>query len=744
MFLGRGFALPVIAAAILVYPWTHSVEAAVVATGNVTPAPPAGGGNVAGPFIVGDATLGTLAINSATPLTVTSGSMTVADDLNSIGAVSMTGFGSNLSINSDLLLANRGVGTFVVRSQALLSTADDLEVGVLAGSNGTLIIEDLGSLIDVGDDAVIGSAGVGVVELLNGGRAIADITTIGRLSGSSGRLTIDGPNSQWRQSGVITVGDLGQGMVQISGQGQLITGAAEIGKTGPGAASISGSGSLWNTNGTFAVGVGGYGALDVLNGARVANTAATRIGQGSAGDGRVQVSGAGSVWATGTQLTIGDSGDGALRILSGGRVTSSGAVIGASATGRGEVTVDGVGSAWDMTGQSGQLLIGNTGRGYLMIANDGLVSTNSAITVSATGELRLAGGRLQLGENLLTNQGLTRGSGRIDGAVTNSPTGEVRVLANETLSIAQRLTNNGNVNIDGGELEIGRGGVGAPVASTNNLKIAIRDGVLRMVGPGLENNSGAQLAITGGEVDIFGAINNKSGAQIVVGGGATAVFHDTLTNTGQLYVFPGADVLMLKNLSFSSSTLLGLQLGAGDLTDEMGQVEVAGQATLAGTLSVELTGGFAPALGNSFSLLTASSGVSGTFSTTNLPALGAGLAWDLDYSSNAVSLSVVAGSGLSADFDNDGNVDADDLALWKIGFGKSPNALPSDGDANGDGRVDGSDFLAWQRQFGTPPSAPAARVAPEPTGVGLLASALAVAAFGVRRRAKPQAANAVC
>ena len=709
----------------------RSADAAVVATGNVLPAPPAGGGALAGPLVVGDATLGTLAINSGTALSITSNSMTVADDLGSIGAVSMTGFGSNLSIVSDLLLANRGMGTFVVRAQSILSTSDDVEVGVIAGSSGTLIIEDLGSIVAVGDDAVIGSGGSGVVEVLNGGRVTADALTIGRLSGSWGRLTIDGPNSQWRQNGVIAVGDLGQGVVQIRNQGQLVTGATEVGKSGTGAVSVSGIGSQWNSATTFTVGAGGLGTLDILDGGRVSNSAATKIGQGVAGDGRVLVSGAGSLWSTGTQFIVGDSGDGVLRVLDGGRVTSPGATIGSAGSSRGEVTVDGVGSTWEMTGQ--QVLIGSGGRALLTIANDGLVSTLGATTVGVAGELRLAGGRFQLGEATLTNQGLIRGFGRVDGIVTNAASGEVRVQANETLTIGQRLLNSGNVNIDGGELEIGRAAGQAITTSANNLKIAIRDGVLRLVGTGLENNSGAQLAITGGDVDVFGTINNKAGAQIVVGGGATAVFHDTVTNNGQLHVFPGADVLMLKNLSFSASTLLGLQLGAGDLSDGMGQVEVGGQATLAGTLSVQLASGFAPALGNSFSLLTASSGVVGTFAAANLPVLGAGLAWDLDYTANSVLLSVVAGGGPSADFDADGDVDAADLAKWKLGFGKASGALLSDGDANGDGVVNGSDFMIWQRQFGTAPSTPVAGAVPEPTGVVLAALSLVAAMVGRRR-----------
>jgi hypothetical protein len=59
-----------------------------------------------------------------------------------------------------------------------------------------------------------------------------------------------------------------------------------------------------------------------------------------------------------------------------------------------------------------------------------------------------------------------------------------------------------------------------------------------------------------------------------------------------------------------------------------------------------------------------------------------------------------------ADFDEDDEVGARDLARWVQGFGVP--AIPvgaglPQGDGDGDGDVDGSDFLAWQRQQGQAP-----------------------------------------
>jgi hypothetical protein len=50
---------------------------------------------------------------------------------------------------------------------------------------------------------------------------------------------------------------------------------------------------------------------------------------------------------------------------------------------------------------------------------------------------------------------------------------------------------------------------------------------------------------------------------------------------------------------------------------------------------------------------------------------------------------------LSADFDNDGDVDGDDLPVFQASYGVNDNA-----DADGNGVTDGRDFLIWQRTFG--------------------------------------------
>jgi fibronectin-binding autotransporter adhesin len=70
------------------------------------------------------------------------------------------------------------------------------------------------------------------------------------------------------------------------------------------------------------------------------------------------------------------------------------------------------------------------------------------------------------------------------------------------------------------------------------------------------------------------------------------------------------------------------------------RLAVSGGAAIDGTLSVS-TNGYAPQNGDTFTVLTAAS-VTGVFAATNLPALGAGLQWDVAYNAGSVVLEVVS------------------------------------------------------------------------------------------------------
>lgn len=88
------------------------------------------------------------------------------------------------------------------------------------------------------------------------------------------------------------------------------------------------------------------------------------------------------------------------------------------------------------------------------------------------------------------------------------------------------------------------------------------------------------------------------------------------------------------------------------------------------------------------------------------------------------------------DFDEDGDVDGDDLTNWTSGFGLASGATHRQGDADSDQDVDGADFLVWQRQLGSgTPAASANSQAPEPATLSLCVIALAaIGQIGGRMR----------
>jgi hypothetical protein len=69
----------------------------------------------------------------------------------------------------------------------------------------------------------------------------------------------------------------------------------------------------------------------------------------------------------------------------------------------------------------------------------------------------------------------------------------------------------------------------------------------------------------------------------------------------------------------------------------------------------------------------------------------------------------------NADFDEDSDVDGNDLARWRTSF--AIGATHMQGDTNADADVDGADFLVWQRQLGR---VTVATVVPEPRAVIML------------------------
>lgn len=435
----------------------------------------------------------------------------------------------------------------------------------------------------------------------------------------------------------------------------------------------------------------------------------------------VETSGVGAMTVTGNFsqvvvpdiLRVGEDGIGRMEILDGAMVynsdTLSTALIGANVGSVGNVLVDGAGSIWKI---DDDLSIGIAGVGTLTVQNLGLVDIDrsaSVATVGANGRLEVADGTFS-GANI-TLDGYLGGSGLVRGAVTGSVDSLIDVPAGALLQFADDVANQGSLRIREGEAVF--------LANFENLapdgqpapgRVTLENGRVRF-SQALANDG--VIAATGGANDIHGEIANGPTGAIVIASDSAGTFYDSVAvGGGSIELLAGANGLFLADLVFASGGLANLQI-ASDAA-ESAQLHVSGAATLAGALEVGLAGEESPGLGDSYQLLFAAEGVGGVFETTDLPTLGPGLLWNLDYGANELVLEVLAAA--TADFNSDGIVDGDDLGIWEASFGINNGA-----DADADGDTDGQDFLAWQRQTAGGSGQSVGRSVPEP-GPAMLAT----------------------
>ncbi len=141
-----------------------------------------------------------------------------------------------------------------------------------------------------------------------------------------------------------------------------------------------------------------------------------------------------------------------------------------------------------------------------------------------------------------------------------------------------------------------------------------------------------------------------------------------------------------------------------------------------------LASGFTASVGDTFEILQASGGRSGTFATESLPTLGGGLALDVQYTANSVILAVVA-TAIPGDYNGNGVVDAADYTRFRDTLGTS-TTLPGD---TTPGTVTAADYTVWKNNFGATASAVSAAAVPEPTACLLAVAMLASVSCASRR-----------
>ncbi len=282
------------------------------------------------------------------------------------------------------------------------------------------------------------------------------------------------------------------------------------------------------------------------------------------------------------------------------------------------------------------------GAGTITINAGGTMTTSNGVTAHVRGVVTLAGGTLAS-----ATPDATYGSWNFDtNVVVNGGTNSSAIPA-----LNVQLTRSGGVVFDvspgaanGIDLNV-TGNFANPSGGTGAL---IKNGSGVMALGGTNTYTGPTI-VSNGALIVNGIL--ATGTATIVNGaalGGSGVIKGIVTNAG--VISPGATATNIGVLTISNSYS---QTSAGTLAIAIGgtngagagfdQLKISGAATLGGTLALSLTNGFAPAVSNSFRILTAGS-IGGAFAATNLPPLAAHQSWEAGNTTTSVTFTVAFGN----------------------------------------------------------------------------------------------------
>ena len=549
-----------------------------------------------------------------------------------------------------LLSATALAGSLVTAGPAqadeIIDGADETVVGSGGGTQA--------SPWDTSGNLIVGDAGTGTLTVSDGGEVTDTTGMVGATSTGNGSVTVTDAGSKWTNSSSLTVGGHGTGTLIISDGASVINTTATVGDNNTGAVTVTGTGSTWTNTGFLTLGESGHGTLSVSNGGTVFSS------WGSVGDfsqGSVTVTGENSAWHVSNTIAVGIVSSGALTISSGGRVTSNRAWVGSDPGGLGTATITGSGSTLEV---SGELVVGGEGSYGLLTVADGAVVTSATgtlgayagskgtVTVTGTNSAWVMSGNLTIADartGILTiaNGGTVSAGGTVDIARASGSTGTLNIGAATGNAAAAA----GTLNADGIQFGSGTGTL------VFNHTGAGYDFSADIAGNGaLEHYSGA-TNLTGdlsgftGTTSIFGgalSMNTTYGGAITIGNGGTLGGSGTvgsITANSGATVAPGNSIGTLNvagNASFASGSTYAVEVDDGgnvagtnnDLLHATGTVTIDSGATVTvGPENGTDTGAtYAPS--TTYTILTADTGVTGTFGsvTDSFAFLDATLGYD--------------------------------------------------------------------------------------------------------------------
>ncbi len=694
----------------------------------------------------------------------------------------VTGNGSTVSTNGQLLVGNTRPGTMTVSDGAQVTVADTanaadvntrrLLIGNGGGADGSrLTVTGAGTRLDYLDSerlsvgfnggstsnrALLEILDGGVVQLAQPGEALADqgFIMVGDESGGNGQIDVRGAGSLL-EGRFLNLGDASassSGIANVTQGGRIkLNDFSEVGANGTGNSTlnVSDAGSRYEVGGDFSIGAGGVGTNGTFNlsdggvittgdqgfvGRNSGSNGTANVGDASPGDNgnlaswiisnSLYIAGSANLAVNGSQT----SGSGTLNITENGLVDVTGQTV---IKDRGTVTLNGGELATDT-----------------LLFQDFAERTGSPTFNFNTGTLRFT-----------QNGGNTLDAALLNNIFDNGP---------HVLSIDQHLAVEGvtvfgdEVRVNGGTLSLGNIAAAnfqqfvdfdAGTLNLTNTSIVVTnaglfgsalvidddqtvnttgsffvqpDGLLSVARGTLSAGDGSNegnVVIAEGTATFAGEFENNGDLVLI-----DATFNGTIDNDGDLTVV-GTSSLDALTLGTTGGVAfaVGTDAGAPDRLDVAGSVSVDGGLTVTADFPLIVSAG------DTFDLITAAS-VSGQFSSVSLPTLSAGLGFNVLYEANRVALAVVNLGVITGDYDGSGQVEQGDLDIvlqnWgTANFTGDESALVGGGPF--DGQVDQNELDGVLQNWGstaTPDFTGSA--VPEPAAFALLG----VGALWLRRR----------
>jgi T5SS/PEP-CTERM-associated repeat protein len=339
---------------------------------------------VSGTVYVGEAGHGELHVESGGLLTA--GVSHIANSVGSTGEGTVTGAGSQWINSSQLIVGDRGEGVLNIESGGLVRNTFS-RVGGEVGSVGEATVRGSGSRWQNSDALFVGYLGEGTLSILQQGAVTNTFAHVGSGAGSMGEVTVSGQGgSAWTHSDALVVGVAGQGLVQVLDGGLISSNRGVIGEGAgsDGHVTVAGDNSRWTNVGSLEVGVLGEASLLVQNSGLVSVGTVLRIGDNDV----VDVSVAGRVNVGG-----GAAGDlGSVRIGSGGTLVGNGSIVGDVIVQGGTVSPGLSPGVLDITGNYSQTNGSSLGIDLAALSSfDKLLISNEAM-LAGTLQVSLTGG----------------------------------------------------------------------------------------------------------------------------------------------------------------------------------------------------------------------------------------------------------------------------------------------------------------------------------------------------------------